>query len=82
MTCLRPRGFALIEILVVLMVILILVGGYGYFGGSNQGVDQGTADMSLNRANQTACRVSRTAVMSNIQMWETTRRQKPVLHGS
>jgi prepilin-type N-terminal cleavage/methylation domain-containing protein len=64
------RGFALIEIMAVLLILMILVGGYSHFGGFGESVDKGTATSTMDRANDTACRASRAAVAGNIEMWE------------
>jgi prepilin-type N-terminal cleavage/methylation domain-containing protein len=74
----RSRGFAFIELLFVLLILLILVGGYSYFGGFGEGVDQGTAEMAMDRASMTACRASRAGVMANIEMWEAAHPGQPV----
>ncbi len=67
------RGFALLEIMIVLVIIMILVGGYGHFGGFGESVDKGTVTSTMNRANDTACRVSRASAAGNIEMWEMSR---------
>jgi prepilin-type N-terminal cleavage/methylation domain-containing protein len=63
------RGFGLIEIMVVVVILMIMVGGYSHFGGFGDGVDQGTAQMAMDRANDTACQMSRAAAAGNVEMW-------------
>lgn len=72
------RGFAFLEILLVLAILLILVGGYSHFGGFGDGPDRGTAEMTLDRAGQTACQVSRAAIATNIQIWQSTHPGTPI----
>ncbi|MBN1476099.1 prepilin-type N-terminal cleavage/methylation domain-containing protein [Candidatus Sumerlaeota bacterium] len=63
------QGFGLIEIMVVVVILMVLVGGYSHFGGFGESVSEGTAQMAMDRANDTACRMSRASVAGNVEMW-------------
>ncbi len=66
----HPRAFALLELLFVVLILLVLVGGYSHFGGLSE--ESGTAETSINRASNVACQASRTALMPQINIWIST----------
>lgn len=65
----RNSGFVFLELLIVLVVIAILAGGY--FSKNRTGDNaQGTYQMSMQRSNNTACIANRSALKTQIQMFK------------
>ena len=73
----HPRqAFVLIELLLVLVVIAILAGGY--FSRNDAAGDQRSMyQTSINRSNNTACLVNRAQLKSNIEMYRMDNPGKP-----
>lgn len=64
----RIRGFALLEILGVVVIIAILAGWYFRSPLESQKEAASQYQQSMDRGNQTACLASRTALRTAIQM--------------
>lgn len=68
--CARSRsavGFVLIELLLVLIVIAILAGGY--FARNSQKNEQSLYQTSLSRSGDAACKANRMALRNQIEMF-------------
>jgi prepilin-type N-terminal cleavage/methylation domain-containing protein len=63
----RPRGFALIELLVVVTVLLILVGGY--MGQERTDPQATTYRQTVGRANDAACLANRATLRTAIELF-------------
>lgn len=63
------RAFAFLEILFVLLILGLLIGGFSWFGGLADSADSGAATNTLNRAQATGCEASRRAAEANVEMW-------------
>ena len=71
------RAFVLIELLLVLVVIAILAGGY--FSKNNNIADsRSTYQMSIGRSNNTACLANRTVLKTSIEMYRMAHPNEPV----
>ena len=71
------RAFVLIELLLVLVVIAILAGGY--FSQNNNIADsKSTYQMSIGRSNNTACLANRTVLKTSIEMYRMAHPNEPV----
>jgi prepilin-type N-terminal cleavage/methylation domain-containing protein len=74
---LRNNGFVLLELLIVLVVVAILAGGY--FSKNRTGENaQSTYQMSMQRSNNTACIANRAALKTQIQMFKMNNPTTPV----
>ncbi len=72
-----PRAFVLIELLLVLVVIAILAGGY--FSRNNNIADsRSTYQMSIGRSNNTACLANRTVLKTSIELYRMAHPNEPV----
>lgn len=63
------RAFALLELLLVLVVIAALVGGYFTVSG-NSASEQSVYQATMSRSKNTACKANRTVLQSNITMFK------------
>ena len=73
----HKTGFVILELLIVLVVIAILAGGY--FSKNRTGDNaQGTYQMSMQRSNNTACIANRAALKTQIQMFKMNNPTTPV----
>jgi prepilin-type N-terminal cleavage/methylation domain-containing protein len=73
----NTKGFAFLEILLVLVVILIMSGWY-FSGKSPEQQAAGQYQMSMNRANDAACKANRQTLETEIQMWQMQHQGEPI----
>lgn len=73
----QPRGFVLLELLVVLIVVAVLAGSY--FGrGGPKGDSQSTYERSMSKSSDAACLANRNALRTSIEMFKMNYPQNPV----
>lgn len=65
----KGRGFVLIELMLVLIVIAILAGSY-FSQNRSANSEQGIYQISMNRSKDVACKANRAALMNTIQMFK------------
>lgn len=71
------RGFTIIGILLALVIIMVLTGGYfGQLGGSDP--SQGTYQVSMERTNEAACFANQNAFRANIMQWQISHAGEPM----
>ena len=63
------RGFALLELLLVVIVIAVLAGSY-FNRGAGGGKDSGTYQYSVGKSKNTACLANRVTLRTTIQMYQ------------
>ena len=65
----KPRAFVLIELLIVLVVIAILAGGYFAHPGTGSKASPSMYQTSMNKSGNAACTANRAALRTMIEMF-------------